>query len=149
MIELIVVGRPKSLQSSTRSLDGWRQSVEEAARATIPHGPVYETGPVHACFHWFCDVSAARIPDLDNVLKPTFDALQALVFADDYQLTDIRAARIDLNSLSRDRSIAADWESWPTKLVSHFVLAEKLEEFVYLQIVDPPNLLEAPWLPQH
>lgn len=149
MIELIVVGRPKSLQSSTRSLDGWRQSVEDAARAAIPDGPVYESGPVHVGFHWFCDASAARVPDLDNVLKPTFDALQALAFADDHQLTDIHAARIDLNSLPLGGASAADYGRWPATLAQHLLSASGSEEFVYIQVIDPPHPLEVAWLPRH
>lgn len=156
MIELIVEGRPKSLQSSARSLDGWRKQVEAAANTVLPQAnapiseqPVYASGPVHAGFHWFCDMGNGGIADLDNVLKPTFDALEGLAFTDDAQLSDIHATRVDLDSLSHDRSLAADCESWPEKLLGHVELAKNLKEFVYIQIVDPPNLLEVPWLPQH
>lgn len=149
MIELIVVGRPKSLQSSPRSIEGWRRLVENAAQATILHGPVYETGPVHAGFHWFCDIETARIPDLDNVLKPTFDALEGLAFADDDQLTDIRATRIALNALSVDSAFQAEYESWPAELATHLERLSRPEEFVYIQIANPLSLLEVQWLPQH
>ncbi len=149
MIDLIVVGRPKSLQSSPRSTEGWRQLVEDAAQAAIQRGPVYETGPVHAGFHWFCDIETARIPDLDNVLKPTFDALTGLAFSDDGQLTDIHATRTALNSLSGEPAFPAEYESWPAELASHLERLSRPEEFVYIQIADPPNLLEAQWLPQH
>lgn len=149
MIDLIVVGRPKSLQSSPRSIEGWKQLVETAAQVTILDGPVYVTGPVHACFHWFCDVETARIPDLDNVLKPTFDALEGLAFTDDDQLTDIRATRIALNSLPVDPAFQAEYEAWPAELASHLERLSRPEEFVYIQIADPLSLLEVQWLPQH
>lgn len=149
MIELIVVGRPKSLQSSARSLGGWRRSVEDAAQAAIQRGPVYETGPVHAGFHWSCDIGTARIPDLDNVLKPTFDALTGIAFSDDGQLTDIHATRTALNSLPAEPEFQAEYELWPAELASHLEGLSKPEDFVYIQIADPLNLLEAQWLPQH
>ncbi|WP_419947002.1 RusA family crossover junction endodeoxyribonuclease [Candidatus Poriferisodalis sp.] len=94
-------------------------------------------------------MATGGIPDLDNVLKPTFDALEGLAFTDDAQLSDIHAARVDLNSLSHDRSLAADCESWPATLIGHVEVAKNLKEFVYIQIVDSSNLLEVPWLPQH
>ena len=149
MIELIVVGRPKSVQSSTRSIEGWKRLVENAAQATIQRGPVYATGPLHAGFHWFCNTETARIPDLDNVLKPTFDALEGFAFTDDDQLTDIRATRIALNSLSGDPALQAEYETWPAELASHLERSSRPEEFVYIQIADPPSLLEVQWLPQH
>lgn len=146
MTDLIVVGRPKSLQSNTAH---WQRTVRNSAQSALGPSPAFTTGPVHAGFHWFCDFRAPRAPDLDNVLKPTFDALTGLAFADDDQISDIRATRIDLNSLPLRGASAADYGSWPAKLAEHLLSTSGPEEFVYIQVTDPPHPLEAAWIPRY
>ena len=146
MTDLIVVGRPKSLQSNTAH---WQRAVRASAQSALAQSPVFETGPVHAGFHWFCDFSTPRAPDLDNVLKPTFDALAGLAFTDDDQISDIRATRIDLNSLPLGGASAADYGSWPARLAEHLLATTGSEEFVYIQVIDPPHPLEVAWIPRH
>ena len=67
-------------------------------------------------------------PDIDNIAKPIVDALEGLVYDDDYTVTDV---------LCRRRSLDGDLEiQKPSALLLRSLTANR--EFVHVTIDDAP-----------
>lgn len=131
-IEFIVVGKPISHQTKDRKrLQTWKSKVRDAAiarwkeekplgdllRVTITH--YYDVEPGHE----------EGVPDSDNIVKPVRDALNGVIYVDDYQITDFVSRRRSLNASFRVKGMSP-------------VLAEgfcKGEEFLHVKIEIAPD----------
>lgn len=130
--EFIVIGKPVSHQTKGgQRLQTWKATVRAAAenhwqsndplgknlRVTITH--YYDAEPYNE----------SSVPDSDNIVKPIRDALNGLVYVDDYQITDSVSRRRNLNGSFRVKGMSP-------------VLAEgfcKGEEFVHVLVEAAPD----------
>jgi crossover junction endodeoxyribonuclease RusA len=83
-LEVIVKGTPVSLAGSSQSIKAWRQHIQDAIRPNLPEGHFAAEGPVQVTVYFFA-VDPVRF-DIDNIVKPIFDAMKQLVFVDDRQV---------------------------------------------------------------
>jgi len=84
--EFCVSGRPISAQAENRILlQNWKIKVNVVARAAWPAGRQAFSGDVELRVTQYSD---RRIADRDNLLKPIQDALQGLVYGNDWQVKD-------------------------------------------------------------
>jgi crossover junction endodeoxyribonuclease RusA len=77
-LEVIVKGTPVSLAGSSQSIKAWRQHIQDAIRPNLPEGHFAAEGPVQVTVYFFA-VDPVRF-DIDNIVKPIFDAMKQLVF---------------------------------------------------------------------
>lgn len=127
-LEFVVLGPPISNQQSTRrrrtNLTAWRATIAGTAQ-NLWVSPVF-TGILKAItinFH-----SGDRpLLDVDNMLKPIFDALQNVVFDDDRQ---IRQAQITHLEIGAAFSIVG-----VSKIIVDAI--QSGQQFVYVRIEDP------------
>jgi crossover junction endodeoxyribonuclease RusA len=129
--EFIVVGKPISHQTKDKKrLQGWKTAVRHAAEAswkTTPSGEHLRVVITH-----YYDVELGNehdVPDSDNIVKPVRDALNGIIYVDDYQITDFVSRRRNLNSSFRVKGMSS-------------VLAEgfcKGEEFLHVKIEYAPD----------
>lgn len=92
-VEFIVVGTPKSVQSKAAAKLAWKARVAAAAAAALPSPHALVTSLVRVTVGYFY---VATDLDLDNILKPILDAMNARVYLDDEQVMDIVAYKRDL-----------------------------------------------------
>lgn len=90
-LEFIVSGTPRSFRSGSRN--SWGSRVRSSAIGALPPGLGAVDESVHVTVIYFYVETAL---DLDNILKPILDALNGVVYDDDYQVTNLTAAKIDL-----------------------------------------------------
>lgn len=83
-IEVIVPGTPVSLAASARSISSWRERIRQATLPLLPQNHFLAQGPVQVTIYFFVDAPVRF--DIDNIVKPIFDALKSLVFVDDRQV---------------------------------------------------------------
>jgi crossover junction endodeoxyribonuclease RusA len=103
--EFVIEGPPVSQQTRRRARrQAW---VDEVRRRAISRWPAEEppvTGMIRIeITHIFAGVAG----DLDNLAKPVLDALKALVYEDDRQVTDLTVRKRDLT-----RGLRAE-VTWP------------------------------------
>jgi len=130
--EFVVTGKPVSHQSKDRDrLQDWKLKVRATAQTHWPVGkPIGDYLRV-VITHYY-DVrpgSEEGVPDSDNIVKPVRDALNGVIYVDDYQITDFVSRRRNLNSSFRVRGISP-------------VLAEGFcqgEEFLHIRIESAPD----------
>ena len=96
MIEFVVEGTPRSLQSSRDGLRQWVEVVRDAARVATSEDDRFEFIDVgvfilHVCFDW--DNTSG---DLDNIAKPILDGLKHVSFCDDHQVKELLLRRTDI-----------------------------------------------------
>ncbi|MEO0396957.1 MAG: RusA family crossover junction endodeoxyribonuclease [Cyanobacteria bacterium P01_A01_bin.137] len=90
MFELLIPKRPVSHQAKDRAnLQRWKEFVYGRARRSWQGTPLTEDG-LRLTLIYLCDDAPA---DIDNVIKPIQDALIGIVFADDFQVTDVDSHR--------------------------------------------------------
>jgi crossover junction endodeoxyribonuclease RusA len=130
--EFIVTGKPVSHQAKDRKrVQAWKLDVRNAAEASWKLGsPIGD--PVRVVITHYYDAVPGyedTVPDSDNIVKPVRDALNGLIYVDDYQVTDFVSRRRNLNSSFRVKGMSP-------------VLAEgfcKGEEFLHVKIEVAPD----------
>jgi len=130
--EFIVIGKPISHQTKDRKrLQAWREAVRSAAKArwtaNAPVGDLLRVVITH-----YYDVNSgdeSGVPDSDNIVKPMRDALNGVIYVDDYQISDFLSRRRNLNGSFRVKGMS-------------LVLAEGFvrgEEFLHVLIEPAPD----------
>ena len=130
--EFIVIGKPVSHQTKERKrLQAWKEKVHQIAELSwqekAPIGSLIQVIITHYYDCPYGDESA--VPDSDNIVKPIRDALNGLIYVDDYQITDFISRRRNLNGSFRVRGISS-------------ALAEGFsqgEEFIHIRIEVAPD----------
>ncbi|NJO80641.1 MAG: RusA family crossover junction endodeoxyribonuclease [Cyanobacteria bacterium RM1_2_2] len=130
--EFIVTGKPVSHQAKDRKrVQAWKLDVRNAAEACWKPGrPVGDQVRV-VITHYYDAVPGSEdtVPDSDNIVKPVRDALNGLIYVDDYQVTDFVSRRRNLNGSFRVKGMSP-------------VLAEGFcqgEEFLHVKIEVAPD----------
>lgn len=128
LLEFVVLGIPISAQAKpgSNSKKRWIAKVAAAAQFASTAGmtPVSHNVHVQVVYYY----TGAPL-DADNMLKPILDAMNGIVYVDDEQVTDIRAAKRDLS------------ESFRLEVASH-ALAKGLSggtDFVHIRIENAPD----------
>jgi len=129
--EFIVTGKPVSHQTKDRKrLQAWKALVTQTAQACwkgSPSGALLRVVITH-----YYDAAPGfehDVPDSDNIVKPVRDALNGVIYVDDYQVTDFLSRRRNLNGSFRIKGMSP-------------VLAEgfcKGEEFLHIRIDPAPD----------
>jgi crossover junction endodeoxyribonuclease RusA len=133
--EFVVTGKPVSHQTKDKKrLQAWKIQVRDAAKtywkADSPIG-----GHLRVIITHYYDAEPGfedAVPDSDNIVKPVRDALNGVIYVDDYQITDFVSRRRSLNGSFRIKGISP-------------VLAEgfcKGEEFLHVRIEVAPDPTE-------
>ncbi len=92
-IEFVVTGTPISVQASSKSKTRWKAIVAAAASSVLSAAHTLTTELICATIVYFYRQGGT---DVDNILKPILDAMNGIVYVDDDQVVDIRAAKRDL-----------------------------------------------------
>lgn len=87
-----VPGRPLAVGSGSRNR--YRQSIADAARATVPAPTRSRRVDIEV---WFVVWERRRRADVDNVLKVILDALKGIVYDDDAQVRSVRVVALPLD----------------------------------------------------
>lgn len=133
--EFVVIGKPISHQTKDRKrLQAWKEEVRKAAiaywKGNAPLGD-----PLKVVITHYYDVVSGEesgVPDSDNIVKPVRDALNGVIYVDDYQITDFVSRRRDLNSSFRVKGMS-------TALAEGFC---KGQEFLHIKIEAAPDPLD-------
>lgn len=131
-IEFIVIGKPISHQTKDRKrLQVWKQKVRQAAETYwAPRSPLGESLRVIITHYYDVPMGEeAGVPDSDNIVKPVRDALNGIIYVDDYQITDFISRRRNLNASFRVKGMS-------TALAEGFC---KGEEFLHIKIEAAPD----------
>ncbi|MCJ2133318.1 RusA family crossover junction endodeoxyribonuclease [Methylobacterium sp. J-026] len=91
-IEFNVPGTPVSLQAKrARSKEAWKEKVRAASRGVVPEGHFATERPVAVTLYYF--TALTRTGDIDNIVKPTLDALIRHIYLNDGQVERIVAQK--------------------------------------------------------
>jgi Holliday junction resolvase RusA-like endonuclease len=134
--EFIVTGKPVSHQTKDKKrLQGWKALVHDAAAACWNAPPLGEHVRVVITHYYDAEPGNEHdVPDSDNIVKPVRDALNGLIYVDDYQVTDFVSRRRNLNGSFRVKGMSV-------------ILAEGFcsgKEFLHIRVEaapDPTDLL--------
>ncbi|NJP09703.1 MAG: RusA family crossover junction endodeoxyribonuclease [Leptolyngbyaceae cyanobacterium RU_5_1] len=130
--ELVVTGKPVSHQTKDRKrLQAWKTKVRSVAEAYWTLGkPTGDFLRVTITHYYDTEPGAEEgVPDSDNIVKPIRDALNGVIYVDDYQITDFVSRRRNLNSSFRVKGMSS-------------VLAEGFcqgEEFLHIRVESAPD----------
>jgi crossover junction endodeoxyribonuclease RusA len=97
-LSFVVFGVPLSSQASARSRDAWKEAVREAARRELPEGHWASAEAVSVSMVYF-SLGPSSL-DVDNIIKPILDALSALIWMDDRQVSQVLARKTDRLALA-------------------------------------------------
>ncbi len=125
--EFAVLGTPVSMQTRNRDrLRGWIRDVRAAAVGRVPPGaePV-DFRVIITIVYYYADAPL----DTDNMIKPIQDALKGVVYADDDQVTDVRAGVRSLDGTFKVRGMSE-------VLAGAFVTGR---EFVHVRVERAPD----------
>jgi Holliday junction resolvase RusA-like endonuclease len=132
--EFVVTGKPISHQTKDRKrLQAWKTTVRNAAEACWTTHPTGDS--VRVIITHYYDVEPGNetgVPDSDNIVKPVRDALNGVIYVDDYQITDFVSRRRSLNGSFRIKGMS-------------LVLAKGFcsgEEFLHILIESAPDQTE-------
>lgn len=127
--EFIVEGPPVSLQARNRSrLQAWKSDVTAAAAASWSNaGPIPDEVQIQIVYY-----HEGNPIDSDNMIKPIQDALAGLVYVNDSQVIDTRAAKRRLDAPFRVKGISP-------VLATGFSSGH---EFLHIRIEDAPDQQE-------
>jgi len=93
--EFVVEGPPVSQQTRRRDrLPPWRAVIRAAAEARWPAEDVPVEQQISVEITHFFEGAPA---DVDNIVKPIFDALKGFVFVDDSQVTDLSSRGLNIS----------------------------------------------------
>lgn len=105
--EFVVMGRPISHQTKNKQvLRDWRQTVHNTARSCWLMAPIGDWLRVVITHYYDAGMDENGVPDSDNIVKPVRDALNGVIYVDDYQITDFLSRRRNLNASFRVRGIS-------------------------------------------
>lgn len=90
VINVFVEGIPGLIQCRGKKKAGWQRKVRSAVSSVHIPGAQPLASEVAVRLLHFCYSPG---PDLDNILKPTLDALIGIAYVDDAQIMDIEARR--------------------------------------------------------
>lgn len=131
--EFVVIGKPVSHQAKERKrVNAWKQQVRETALYNWnQENPVGGYVQVIITHYYDADPTGdeSAVPDNDNIVKPIRDALNGLIYVDDYQITDFISRRRNLNGSFRIKGISP-------------ALAEGFsngEEFLHIKVEPAPD----------
>lgn len=132
--EFIVIGKPISHQTKDKKrLRDWKSKVRHAAESNWPSSqPLGEAVKVTITHYYDAPHGEETVPDSDNIVKPVRDALNGVVYVDDYQITDFVSRRRNLNGSFRIKGMS-------------LVLAEGFcrgDEFLYVKVEGAPDPAE-------
>jgi len=133
--EFVVTGKPVSHQAKDRKrVQAWKIEVRNTAAACWTVGiPLGDFLRVIITHYYDTDPGSEEgVPDSDNIVKPVRDALNGLIYVDDYQITDFVSRRRSLNGSFRVKGMSS-------------VLAEafcKGKEFLHIKIEAAPDVSE-------
>jgi crossover junction endodeoxyribonuclease RusA len=108
--EFVVIGKPISYQTKERKrLQVWKEKVRSCSLAfwdnRAPLGDAIQVTITHYYDTPYGDESS--VPDSDNIVKPIRDALNGVIYVDDYQITDFVSRRRNLNGSFRIRGLSS------------------------------------------
>lgn len=131
-LEFVVIGKPISHQTKDRKrLQTWKEKVRQAAEVYwAKRTPLGD--PLRVVITHYYDVPLGEesgVPDSDNIVKPVRDALNGVIYVDDYQITDFISRRRNLNDSFRVKGMS-------TALAEGFC---KGEEFLHIKIESAPD----------
>ncbi|BDA67904.1 hypothetical protein RIVM261_025830 [Rivularia sp. IAM M-261] len=134
--EFVVIGKPVSYQTKERKrLQTWKQKVRSASvglwGSQAPLGDYIQVTITHYYDAPYGDESA--VPDSDNIVKPVRDALNGVIYVDDYQITDFVSRRRNLNGSFRVRGLS-------TVLAEAFCQGQEFLHIVIDLAPDPKDL---------
>ncbi|NJL57297.1 RusA family crossover junction endodeoxyribonuclease [bacterium] len=129
--EFIVIGKPVSHQAKDRQrVRAWKETVRRVAETCWkPNPPLGDLLRVTITHYFDAPLDEDNVPDSDNIVKPVRDALNGVIYVDDYQISDFVSRRRNLNSSFRVRGMSP-------------VLAEgfcKGEEFLHIMVEQSPD----------
>jgi len=106
--EFIVIGKPVSHQTKDKQrLREWKAKVRHVAETIWPTHPLGENVKVTITHYYDSpDGTEDGVPDSDNIVKPVRDALNGVIYVDDYQITDFISRRRNLNSSFRVKGMS-------------------------------------------
>jgi len=93
MIFAIVLLQPPKSQQAKRKA-GYQTHLKSKASARYMSSPVHDTN-LYMRVTWFTRKKGG--PDVDNIVKPIFDALEGVVYKNDLQLAQILSTRVNLS----------------------------------------------------
>jgi Holliday junction resolvase RusA-like endonuclease len=107
--EFNIIGKPISHQTKDKQrLRDWKGKVRHAAETCWPSpGPVGSHVKVTITHYYDAQQGEEGVPDSDNIVKPVRDALNGVIYVDDYQITDFVSRRRNLNGSFRIRGISS------------------------------------------
>lgn len=130
--EFVVIGKPVSHQTKDRKrVTAWKKIVRETAESYWEQdSPLGDFVQVIITHYYDADpADESAVPDSDNIVKPIRDALNGLIYVDDYQITDFISRRRNLNGSFRVKGISP-------------ALAEGFssgEEFLHIKVESAPD----------
>lgn len=130
--EFIVTGKPVSHQTKDKKrLQTWKSQVRDVAiacwSAPQPTGEAVRVVITH--YYDVIPGNEQGVPDSDNIVKPVRDALNGVIYVDDYQITDFVSRRRSLDGSFRVKGMS-------------LVLAKGFcsgEEFLHIRIETAPD----------
>jgi hypothetical protein len=123
--EFIVSGTPISVQGKAQSKTRWKAKVGAAASATLSADHALVADPVRVTIVYFY---VSTDLDLDNIIKPIIDALNGVIYIDDFQVTNISAAK-------RDRSGTLILEEASPAIINQLgTTADEPRDFVFVAV---------------
>ena len=123
--EFIVSGTPISAQGKPPSKTRWKAKVAAAASATLAADHALVADPVRVTIVYFY---VSTDLDLDNIIKPILDALNGVIYIDDFQVANISAAK-------RDRSGTLILEGASPAIINHIgTTADEPRDFVFVAV---------------
>lgn len=106
--EFNIIGKPISHQTKDKQrLRDWKGKVRHVAEACWSPEPVGGYVKVTITHYYDAQHGEEGVPDSDNIVKPVRDALNGVIYVDDYQITDFVSRRRNLNGSFRIRGISS------------------------------------------
>jgi Holliday junction resolvase RusA-like endonuclease len=129
--EFVVIGKPISYQTKDKKrLQAWKMLVQNTVKTLWQESPSGDYLRVIITHYYDADpTNESGVPDSDNIVKPVRDALNGLIYVDDYQITDFVSRRRSLNGSFRVKGMSR-------------VLADafcKGEEFLHVKVEAAPD----------
>ncbi|MEL6223782.1 MAG: RusA family crossover junction endodeoxyribonuclease [Cyanobacteria bacterium J06627_8] len=107
--EFNVLGKPVSHQTKNKQrLSDWKRTVRETAAIQWENRSPLGIAVQVIITHYFDspDGDESSVSDSDNIVKPVRDALNGLIYVDDYQITDFISRRRNLNHSFRVKGMS-------------------------------------------
>jgi Holliday junction resolvase RusA-like endonuclease len=107
--DFVIIGKPVPHRSSDKTaLKAWRERVKETAQFCWG-GRSPLTDKLHVKITHFYDAPSGNVGenlDSERVIKPVLDALNGVIYEDDYQIAELDNRRRNLNGSFRVRGMS-------------------------------------------